>query len=314
MPTVLELMKRLLPSGTNPSTPGGQPDWMTIPGWPPDLFALTATLVNLSGCYIHARYTGWDSDGMLFGPGHLCGIPVPYLTARRSIREIVKDWQEQLTAGATGVPPEIAVWWSALVAAGDQPVYRSPADGPQPWHDAAFQLLIAADETCGAVGFTWFGDPVPLQVLVGYGELAGGRPAPPHLPHLPHSLCRMVPPAEACVQPKVMTPQVGCTLRSFSHHLALLPSIGEVQTSWWLGRPDPPDERIGVRNKPLSLLLIPYPYAIAADCFAPGLPAAGHHTLSGQEGQDNQHSFFNLTPRLVGFEPIASSHRGGGGR
>ena len=57
------------------------------------------------------------------------------------------------------------------------------------------------------------------------------------VPYLPHSLCVRVPPAIACVQPKTNTPAVGCTLRSLTHNLALLPSVASVTTRWRLGLP-----------------------------------------------------------------------------
>ncbi len=47
------------------------------------------------------------------------------------------------------------------------------------------------------------------------------------LPHLPFSLCWQVPEAsEATVLPKSRTAQLGCTLRSLTHHLAALAASG----------------------------------------------------------------------------------------
>src|SRR5262249_34474717 len=53
------------------------------------------------------------------------------------------------------------------------------------------------------------------------------------LPNLPYSICDAVPTYVACVQPKANTPQVGYSLRSLSHNLALLPRVGEVSTFWF---------------------------------------------------------------------------------
>ena len=52
------------------------------------------------------------------------------------------------------------------------------------------------------------------------------------LPHIPSSLCLMVSPSEVCVLPKTRTAQVGCTLRTMSHHLALLPPQSRVVARW----------------------------------------------------------------------------------
>ena len=94
------------------------------------------------------------------------------------------------------------------------------------------------------------------------------------LRYLPNSLCMMVPPGEVCVQPKTITAQAGCTLRSLSHHLALLPSVGEVKTSW----------RFAERTTPrqvLNLLAVPFPYRLHSSCFVQGgsCPCTGGHSL-----------------------------------
>jgi hypothetical protein len=58
-------------------------------------------------------------------------------------------------------------------------------------------------------------------------------------------------------------------------------------------------------------LLIPFPYAIAAECFAPDRPAAGHRTLYS-EARENRNAFFNLTPKwldAIGPDPAARGWR-----
>src|SRR5439155_18089342 len=81
------------------------------------------------------------------------------------------------------------------------------------------------------------------------------------LRHVPLSLCMMVPPDEVCVQPKTRTPQAGCTIRSFSHHLALLPPAGVVQTTWSVALGVEGEEEPAPRS--LKLLVVPFPYRIA---------------------------------------------------
>lgn len=82
------------------------------------------------------------------------------------------------------------------------------------------------------------------------------RQRPQALRNLFESLCVMVPPDIVCVQPKTNTPTVGCTLRSLSHHLSLLPSRRVVSTGWALAR------MASEPRRPLNVLLVPYPYAI----------------------------------------------------
>jgi hypothetical protein len=89
------------------------------------------------------------------------------------------------------------------------------------------------------------------------------------IPFIPHSLCFMVPTAEVCVQPKAHVPSVGCTLRSFTRHLALLPPEGEVKTSWLFGLVAEAARRSA--GRPLNLLLVPFPYVLPDGCFIPRL-------------------------------------------
>jgi hypothetical protein len=86
---------------------------------------------------------------------------------------------------------------------------------------------------------------------------------------LPTSFCVTVPPDRAIVMPKALTPSVGCTVRSLSHYLALLPPSTVLQPSWiWStterAKADRPDPSLPYD---VRLLLIPFPYTIDADCF-----------------------------------------------
>src|SRR5262249_1180429 len=136
------------------------------------------------------------------------------------------------------------------------------------WCDAAFKLLIAADHASEGVGFAGAEqnpDDVLIDFLLHQYELLEdeNRPARP-LNAIPCSICLMVPSTEACVQPKARTAQLGCTPRSLSHHLALLPPVGDVTTYWQFAfsaaKPEP---------KLLNLLLVPFPYRIDDACFLP---------------------------------------------
>jgi len=147
-----------------------------------------------------------------------------------------------------------------------------------------FKLLTIADDACAGVGFPL---PVGDNLTPGARQAAeagaayvvfeehvawlkkqdatpdvsvmGGR----NLPFVPHSICAMVPPAVACVQPKASTPSVGCTLRSLTHHVALLPSIGHVTTHWRIATGQ--EEQL----RPFNLLVIPFPYTLPGSSFKP---------------------------------------------
>jgi len=293
MPTISQLIERLLPNGSNPEA---TPSWDLFPNWPPDLFAVAATLINLSGCYTLSRYTGWDHSQLLFQSGFHFG-------SERSIEGIIGEWELTFTDEARSPPPELMGWWNIVRENGGQRVYDDSLNRPAAWHDAVFCLMLVADGVSVAVGFTPPNESkyfVAQTVFTDYTERAKGKAALTEI-QLPHSLCWMVSPDEAVVQPKVMTPQVGCTLRSFSHHLSLLPTIGEVKTSWRFGqipKPKPHNNRDDLHS-PLNLLLIPYPYRITDDCFEPAEPCVGNQSLEHPHGHGNRHFFFDLLPKWL---------------
>lgn len=89
------------------------------------------------------------------------------------------------------------------------------------------------------------------------------------------------------VLPKVHTPQVGMTLRSLSHNLALCPS-GEVDCHWL---PLPTEMAINAKDPRVNLLLIPYPYALEPSIFSPvDQPRCGRSPMPKEFG------FFKCAP------------------
>lgn len=244
MNSVKAVIQRLLPKGTGPRRSYSRP-----PSWPPDLFAVAATLVNLSGCYSHASYQ-CGLDGCRFDDEY-----------RDRVRDIGRRF------AATEVPPgEVQEAWTRLLHDGG-PIIAEPDEHVSWWDDAMF-LLAVADEACTGIGFASLSSPrVATTVLRAYRAAKAKKLGVPHikvpLPYVPHSLCRDVPPDEACVQPKTRTPQIGCTMRSLTHNVALLPPIGEVKTHW-----DYAISHVDNSKEPLNVLLVPFPYCIRGTSFA----------------------------------------------
>ena len=87
--------------------------------------------------------------------------------------------------------------------------------------------------------------------------------------HLPTSLCCMVSPDRAIVLPKANTATVGCTIRSMSHYLALLPPESILTPSWtWTSTTDCSASKADAALPyDVQLLLVPFPYTVHADCF-----------------------------------------------
>lgn len=262
MATIDNVLKRLLPSGTgNRSTAS----WKSCPIWPPDLFAVVATLVEQSGCYADPPFTSpWHSSRFIFD------------TAGQS--EIVSLGRSWIDAGA--VPDDVQALWNTLIN-NKKRIITDRGPRTSSWKEAAVQLLLIADEASVGLGFPVSEAPVPSLfgelVLESHLELLKGQT--PTLPYVPRSLCLLVPPTEVCVQPKTNTPKVGCTLRSLTHNLALLPAEGVVTTTWRFAHP------AAQTANELNLLLVPFPFRIDDKAFAP------------EPGPSEQrHRFFKVDP------------------
>tara|TARA_R110001599_G_scaffold248174_2_gene448223 strand:- start:163 stop:3243 length:3081 start_codon:yes stop_codon:yes gene_type:complete len=171
---------------------------------------------------------------------------------------------------------------------------RLPVAGADPetikgweWCRAAIRLLIIADEASRAIGFSdrptgramslgaenpsdedtdeivpgsscklvWesFKKGYDLALHAHNDSLNPGEE--PLLPLLPRTLTRCFDDELASVLPKARTSQVGCTIRSLSHNLALLPPRGRVRARW-------ARSPSGAIRETLNILLVPFPYKL----------------------------------------------------
>ncbi len=248
MPSVGDIIRYLLPSG---SVPGGAapsaraPSWSECPAWPPDAFAVAATLVEKSACYARDRYGG--QPGGLFGAAYL-----------GRVREAGRIWRED-----ERVPRAAVDAWALLVENEASRVGEAMSDATC---DAAMELLAIADEACVGMGFA-SERPSPIGAFVLEEHRRFASEAERSLPNVRASLGAAVPHDRACVQPKSRASAVGCTLRALTHHLALVPSVDEVETRWMVDA----DRSEG----PFNLLCVPFPYVIRGDAIVAGEPLAG---------------------------------------
>lgn len=319
MATVKQIIERLFPNGTN----AGDPSHRYFPVWPPDMFAVTAKLIETSGCYTYTRFGGFGRDSLLHDHNRI--VRVQFLAAK---------WTDHsfslLTAGGNATDNEtkeavekLQELWEVLTNAGEQEVKRfsKPSQQTLAWWEAALMLLSIADEASGGVGFPprpggdqrdkhrVFADYVLEQYKQVLPPTSGAKRKTPkvrkgmptaekgrlNLPML--SLCLMVPPEELCVQAKATTPHSGCSLRNLTHHLALLPPNGDVASCWMILprsiQADPDDHAI--LDHPLNLLLVPFPYEVDAKAFFPNGSAVGNRgprDLRVQEG--GKPNFFSV--------------------
>ena len=264
MVTIETKLRRLLPNGTGRGEDGS--DLRGCPAWPPDVFAVVSTLARDLGCYAEERYSHAGVARYLFTE-----------TRRQTLKDVGKNWRDH-----EEVPEQAEAFWSEILTSQDLEVERWMAV-PENLSDAIMALLVIADEAGEGIGWVYdksfrFADFVHQQNKRLLAQEAVDL-------QLPESLCLLVPCSEACVQPKTLSPLAGATIRSFSHHLALLPPSGRVATSWLYGpvayqkRADgitlvrPPEEAF-------NLLLVPFPYRIRGTAFQPAHQGTKDHPFA----------------------------------
>ncbi|MDO3624363.1 hypothetical protein Q3O98_25140 [Ralstonia pseudosolanacearum] len=210
--------------------------------------------MELSGCYAEASLVDGD-----------------YRRHAGYVGEVIAAAGKWKGCGAC--PKVVEQWWSDLLLQhGDAPVADiGVTEGSfSPIVSLLMRLLATADEASAGVGWVPreddLSDVSAIKKRVAANFLHGVDPSAAALPHVPASLCEMVPPDKATVLPKSLTPSLGCTIRSMSHHLALLPAKSVVESQWVL-----PDNGL-TSDDTMRLLVIPYPFRVDDESFVSSGP------------------------------------------
>jgi hypothetical protein len=286
---IIEVIQQLLPAGTDaayliePLTrealnrPGGPrasvPSYSLCPIWPPDLFAVVGTIIDRSGCYTEA-----SPDRKNLGAHQL------YLA---QIKALATAWGVSML----DVPPDVQNLWTILVSeCGTVPLTEITKEATTV--RTLLQLFAIADEACAGMGWDStagaIGKEFSRYVLLNATDptLLKDFPA---LPYWPNSLCGMVSPDHAVVLPKSITTNKGCTIRSLSHHLALLPCRTMLEPEWLVSSRRAND----VDKDELRVLLVPFPYDIPKSSFKLSFPR------THMAGKAYHPAFFSLRARWL---------------
>lgn len=241
--TVAELIRFIYPECNAVETP--------CPVWPPDVFAIVATVMRRNGTYVRCVETGVSSQSNSSPPCLL----LPDWSKRAP--EVGDDWRERICAAfkesrGTGasfgkcletvaVPDEVSAAWRQLL---EQARVCRLEDSFK--NDALCKALIElgayADEASVGIGVQWFGDDEDLFGAAASVFLELNRRL---------SFCHRISEQKARVLAKKHTPQQGLTLRSMSHHLSLC-MPWEVEAQWF--EFDAPQH-----YDVLNILLLPWP-------------------------------------------------------
>ena len=241
---------------------------LTPPYWCTDLFAIAAVLLQRSGAYHHV-------------------IPdSAHTSAARTLRVSDVERTRWIAAGAAwrgdgkkdapSQPKALLKEWARLWDLRDSDVFEAivPNSQPPAWWRPALALFCIADEAARNLGFRpQAAEKRSFQAVslerVAREAIDDGRDV---------FSFSTAEPDLVCILPKSRTPNVGCTLRSLSHHLALLPPRGLARACWLPASDDVPPAsdirpRSGVRasentaSGALNCLLVPMPFRIQAKAF-----------------------------------------------
>lgn len=234
------------------------------PTWPPDAFALAATLMRRTGAYVRCLTTGGRATATLLLDNDW---PIRARDTgdawRRAICEALrahagsgKPRLENAVSKAS-LPRPVTEAWDILCDRSSSQLTTCKEDDSLT--RALLELSGYADEASYAIGLESAGEEDE------YGEAArlflelNDK----------QSFCHRVDPQKARVLGKKHTPQQGLTLRSLTHHLSLC-MPWEVEPLWF----DLDSPRL---DDVLNLLLLPWPYEVNArdfQCVDPGSDAS----------------------------------------
>ena len=218
--------------------------WSDCPNWPPDLFAIAATLLKKSGCYANCPSGKENREAY-----------------KKEVKTLGERWAK---SGKISRNSKIRSYWKTIINEKQEITESTPQN--ETWWDAAFRLLAIADEASERIGFILSPDEAETDpsifVLLASYAITNKEDRKRYLPHWPRSICQRIGQDQLCVQPKSRKPQVGCTLRALSHNLALLPPSGEVNAFWRFSR-----SSFKHNLEPLNFLLIPFPYNLKTNEF-----------------------------------------------
>ncbi|MBO9111757.1 MULTISPECIES: hypothetical protein [Rhizobium/Agrobacterium group] len=225
-----------------------------------DLFAIAAFLLHRSGGYHHI-------SPMVDGASTSASLVIDETSRSQWIRA-GRRWRGEGEDTLPAPPKALTDAWRELIRFGKNPLFlNSSGKGrPRPWWRPAMALLAIADEAARDLGFEQ-GSEKSAQAAMAEVAMRDSIQRDKKVYTVSNASNDQV-----CVLPKSRTPKVGCTLRSLTHNLSLLPSRGLARAFW---SPHPQirsAEPAAAAASPFNLIVIPLPYQVQATAFK-GTPA-----------------------------------------
>ena len=210
----------------------------SIPKWPPDAFAVSALLLHCSGAYISVINSWHSANSGTWST--LC-------------QKLGADWRNSWNTGGP-IPTRISDAWE-LILKNRALLVESISKKPR-LVKALILLVAAADEASAGIGIL---RSKPFKLDKFDITAFTGLYFPRNKERDSRSLCRQISASKLSVYPKLHTPKNGISIRSLTHHLALVPAT-EINTKWailpW-----------SMTEFGFNILLLPFPLSIPSKSF-----------------------------------------------
>ena len=236
-----------------------------FPEWPPDCFAITTAVLKKTGCY--------DQVIRDWPPG-LPKQPLEDWVIETTL--LGQDWRAYWNGDLDTFPPKIRRRWRMIVSYHSVPVQAINGRTHRALVHALLELGAIADEASYGLG----NSEASQSDFMGDQALRYLKSSPGPVHARSSTLCSPAILGHS-VFPKARTPQSGLTIRSLSHHLALLETT-EVETAWHLAELSQATRQSA--HQPLNLLVIPYPELVSPRDFK-ALPRRANADVEFHETQ-----------------------------
>lgn len=163
MAKLIDIIKKIFPNGTSPLLPRS---WENPPIWPPDAFAISATLINHSGCYADQRYSTTGTPNYFFTE-----------TISRELQADGNKWAKRPFPNDT-VQNRVASNWQIILQYGGKDLSDIKLPEDYPLCDALITLMLLADEASAGIGFYDPDAPQPMNFFI-YKEHSEALRNPP---------------------------------------------------------------------------------------------------------------------------------------
>lgn len=236
-----------------------------VPFYPTDLFFVSASLLDAAGAFAH-----FDPDP----DSSEIADDFPRFTLLPEERLILEGLGKEWRSASTTETPHAVVgrWTNFLRDHGSTSVRETKrfSDAPVWWSDC-HALMIVADEACEGIGSPSTEEEPLFKSFIHQKKVLSRKSTSDPLDEESFDISTGSSPTFSIntnsnfgnVFPKTRVSTSGCSHRNFSRNLTLLPKTGSVRCHWHM-----PSEPLADDNeKPIDILVIPFPYSISAKCF-----------------------------------------------